>query len=62
MVSFSHLPYADALKEYTRQDEVLSDVITWPHIGEKWDNEYLQDNRIVAESIKSPASGRAFLL
>ena len=41
MVSFSHLPYADALKEYTRQDEVLSDVITWPHIGEKWDNEYL---------------------
>jgi kynurenine 3-monooxygenase len=41
MVSFSHLPYAEALKEYTRQDEVLSEVLKMPQIEEKWDNEYL---------------------
>ncbi len=42
MVSFSHLPYADALKEYKRQDAVLSAALELPEIGEKWDKDYLQ--------------------
>ncbi|MFI5171203.1 MAG: FAD-dependent oxidoreductase [Chitinophagales bacterium] len=41
MVSFSHLPYHEALKEYKRQEEILSSVIKMPGIKEKWDNEYL---------------------
>jgi kynurenine 3-monooxygenase len=42
MVSFSHLPYAEALKEYKRQDNVLSAALGLPDIGAKWDKEYLQ--------------------
>ncbi len=41
MVSFSNLPYRDALKEYKRQEEILSAVLTMPKVKEKWDNEYL---------------------
>lgn len=41
MVSFSHLPYADALKEYYRQDAVLSEVLHWPDIASRWDTDYL---------------------
>ena len=43
MVSFSNHPYAEALKEYTRQDEVLTEVLKMPQIEEKWDNEYLNE-------------------
>lgn len=43
MVSFSNHPYAEALKEYTRQDEVLTEVLQMPGIEEKWDNEYLEE-------------------
>lgn len=41
MVSFSHLPYAEALREYHRQDEVLTEVLAWPQVREKWDSELL---------------------
>ncbi len=40
MVSFTNLPYAEALKEYKRQDEVLSRIIQMDNIAEKWDNVY----------------------
>lgn len=41
MVSFSHLPYADALREYHRQDAVLTEVLTWPGIAERWSDDLL---------------------
>ncbi len=40
MVSFSHLPYSEALKEYKRQDDVLTEVMNLHAIEEKWDREY----------------------
>ncbi|MEI2673057.1 MAG: NAD(P)/FAD-dependent oxidoreductase [Chitinophagaceae bacterium] len=43
MVSFSNLPYSEALKEYRRQDEVLSAVLLLPEIREKWDTTYFQE-------------------
>ncbi len=43
MVSFSHLPYAEALKEYHRQDAVLSQVLSLPGIHERWDKDYLPE-------------------
>ena len=42
MVSFSHLPYSEALKEYRRQDDILSETILLPDIKEKWDNAYFE--------------------
>lgn len=42
MVSFSQKPYAEALSEYTRQDQVLTEVLKMPQIEEKWDNVYLE--------------------
>ena len=48
MVSFSHLPYAEALREYKRQDDVLSEVIKMENIQKKWDNEYLH---LIAERL-----------
>ncbi|MBK7441807.1 MAG: FAD-dependent monooxygenase [Bacteroidetes bacterium] len=42
MVSFSHLPYSEALKEYKRQDEVLSAALNLPEIREKWDTIYFE--------------------
>jgi kynurenine 3-monooxygenase len=41
MVSFSHLPYSEALKEYYRQDAVLTEVIGWPEIESRWESDYL---------------------
>ena len=43
MVSFSNLPYSEALKEYRRQDEVLSAVLLLPEIREKWDTTYFEE-------------------
>ncbi len=48
MVSFSHHPYAQALKEYTRQDAVLTEVLKMPGIEEKWETDYLP---VIAERL-----------
>jgi kynurenine 3-monooxygenase len=37
MVTFSHIPYSDALKEGQRQDAVMEEVLSWPGIAENWD-------------------------
>lgn len=50
MVSFTHLPYSEALQEYTRQDKALTEILQMPQIGEKWDTEYLET--IAAKLIK----------
>ncbi|HET8963648.1 MAG TPA: NAD(P)/FAD-dependent oxidoreductase [Chitinophagales bacterium] len=52
MVSFTQLPYADALKEYTRQANVLSEIITMPQIVEKWDTDYLEEiaNKLIIKA------------
>lgn len=42
MVSFTNLPYSDALSEYKRQDEVLTEALKLPEIGTKWDTLYIQ--------------------
>ncbi|HNE44936.1 MAG TPA: NAD(P)/FAD-dependent oxidoreductase [Chitinophagales bacterium] len=41
MVSFSHLPYKDALSEYHRQDAVLTEILGWPEIENRWETDYL---------------------
>ncbi|MBC8172496.1 MAG: FAD-dependent monooxygenase [Chitinophagales bacterium] len=50
MVSFSHMPYAEALQEYKRQNAVLDEILKMPQIEEKWYTEYL--NEIAALLIK----------
>lgn len=52
MVSFTQLPYADALKEYTRQANVLSEIMNMPQIEEKWDKEYLDEiaNKLIVKA------------
>jgi kynurenine 3-monooxygenase len=41
MVTFSHLPYSQALAEMDRQDKVFEDILSWDGIEEKWDSAYL---------------------
>lgn len=36
MVTFSHLPYADALKEMERQDAIFEKILSLEHIRERW--------------------------
>ncbi|MBC8047992.1 MAG: FAD-dependent monooxygenase [Fimbriimonadaceae bacterium] len=41
MVSFSQLPYREALEEYKRQDDVLNEILLLKDISAKWDTEYI---------------------
>ena len=43
MVSFSNLPYSNALKEYKRQNTVLDKILTMPDIKNKWESEYFEE-------------------
>jgi len=43
MVSFSNMPYSNALKEYKRQNALLDSVLNMPDIKTKWETEYLQE-------------------
>jgi len=43
MVSFSNMPYSNALKEYKRQNAILDSVLKMPDIKTKWETEYLQE-------------------
>lgn len=36
MVTFSHIPYAEALKEGQRQDAIMDQVLSWPDIDQNW--------------------------
>lgn len=36
MVTFSHIPYADALREGQRQDAIMHEVLSWPNIDQNW--------------------------
>lgn len=42
MVSFSHLPYSEALSEYKRQDDVLSEILLMPDVETKWHADYFE--------------------
>ncbi|MFN0275658.1 MAG: FAD-dependent oxidoreductase [Chitinophagales bacterium] len=42
MVSFSQLPYSEALQEYKRQDDVLNEIILMKDIELKWETEYFE--------------------
>jgi len=43
MVSFSNMPYSNALKEYKRQNALLDSVLNMPDIKTKWETEYLEE-------------------
>lgn len=47
MVTFSHIPYSDALKEGKRQDEIMKKVMAIPGIETKWDTEEVE--RVIVE-------------
>lgn len=36
MVTFSHIPYAEALSKGKRQDEIMNQVLETPHLEHKW--------------------------
>ena len=40
MVTFSHLPYSEALAEMDRQDVLFKDILSWEGIEEKWESTY----------------------
>lgn len=42
MVSFSHIPYADALREMDRQDRLFGEILSWPEIESRWDHDYAE--------------------
>lgn len=43
MVTFSHIPYSDALKEGLRQDGIMEKIMALPNIETKWDSEEVED-------------------
>jgi kynurenine 3-monooxygenase len=43
-VSFSHIPYADALQNGIEQDEIMKKVMDRPDIFEVWDSEEIETN------------------
>jgi len=38
MVTFSHIPYSDALKEGQRQDAIMENILSWDGIEQNWEN------------------------
>lgn len=38
MVTFSHIPYADAMKEGQRQDKIMEEILAMDNINENWDS------------------------
>jgi kynurenine 3-monooxygenase len=42
MVTFSHIPYSEALSEGIRQDEIMKEVLDLPNIEQKWDSEEVE--------------------
>lgn len=46
MVSFSDIPYREALQEYKRQESAMSEILGMPEVEAKWDHEYF--DRIAA--------------
>ncbi|NVK26733.1 MAG: FAD-dependent monooxygenase [Flavobacteriia bacterium] len=43
MVTFSHIPYAEANAEGKRQDAIMEQVMAMPNIEEKWDSQEVMD-------------------
>ncbi len=43
MVTFSDIPYSEALKEGIRQDGIMEKIMTIPGIEEKWDSKEVED-------------------
>lgn len=44
MVTFSHMPYSQALKEGIRQDEIMKEVMNRPDIEQVWDSEEVENH------------------
>jgi kynurenine 3-monooxygenase len=43
MVTFSHIPYSEALAEGRRQDDIMERVMDLPDIEEKWDSPEVEE-------------------
>ncbi len=46
MVTFSHIPYADAMKEGQRQDKVMEEVLSMDNIESNWENQEVMDTML----------------
>lgn len=46
MVTFSHIPYAEALGESKRQDKIMEQVMAMPNIADKWDSQEVEDKML----------------
>tara|TARA_R110002072_G_scaffold166686_7_gene320035 strand:- start:2839 stop:4179 length:1341 start_codon:yes stop_codon:yes gene_type:complete len=46
MVTFSHIPYSEALKEGLRQDEIMEKIMAIPDIENKWDSMEVEEMMI----------------
>ena len=42
-VTFSHIPYAEALKVGMKQDELMKEIMQVPGIAEKWDSPEIEN-------------------
>jgi kynurenine 3-monooxygenase len=43
MVTFSHVPYADALEKGDRQEYIMQKVMKLPNIEENWNSEEVEE-------------------
>ncbi len=46
MVTFSHIPYAEAHAEGKRQDKIMEEVMAMPNIADKWDSQEVEDKML----------------
>lgn len=62
MVTFSHIPYSDALMEDKRQDNALSEILALPDIENKWESTYMEQivGKLEVKGLNKYLSGRRF--
>ncbi len=55
MVTFSHIPYSEALAEGARQDRIMAEVMNLPGIEDRWDSQEVEEMmlNLVNSSLRS---------
>lgn len=46
MVTFSHIPYAEAMKEGERQDAIMAKIMSIPNIEERWEEDEIMEKML----------------
>lgn len=46
MVTFSHIPYAEAMKEGERQDAIMAKIMSIPNIEERWEDDEIMEKML----------------